>query len=276
LPLDAAARETVSVESNFFAENGNIYYIRSSTLRPVAGSERIQMTCDLIRLDEKTLTESVCFQWNMESSWFFGLLDREQPEPTPYMINDFFIHGNGLYYRDHENGGWSRMDLTTGASEVFLDDPNALNVAYDGKRVYYTDEYNRLVIQKMDSGEKTVLETVATEKFLLTPEGIYFLNRRDNNTLYYYDAQNDLPVKLDDTPAYALYYGQEYLWIMSRNDYMLYRINQDGTGKTVVESPGTLRCVGEKLYFCDDFTDAVYEMDKTTLAWNEVEPAGDR
>lgn len=270
MPLDAAAEDTVSVRSNYFCAGGKIYYVRATALHPSAGIDSsLSQSYVLAQLDAQKLTETVRFQWDTERKWFFGLLDRESTQPNPFMVNTFFIHGNDLYYEDQGEGAWCRMDLTTGSWEMFLD-PNGLNVAYDGENIYYTDVYNRLVIRDLNSGHETVLDDLVTEKYLLTPEGIYFLNRRDNHTLYRWDAAQSKAVKLDDTVAYELHYDGDYLWVQSRTDGNLYRMNHDGSGRTVVEAPGYLCCVGENLYFQDIDTGTLYAMDRHTLSTREV------
>ena len=274
MPLDAAAEDTVTVSSDFYCAGGNIYYVSATTLHPTAGADTATSeSYVLAQLDAATLTESVRFQWDSERYWFFGLLEKESTQTLPYMVNSFFIHGNDLYYEDQGEGVWCRMSLTTGNWETALD-PNSLNVAYDGENAYYTDEYNRMVIQNLDSGEKTVLDDLVTERFLLTEDGVYFLNRRDNNTLYYWDAENSNAVKLDDTTAYALYYDPDYLWVQSRADNQLYRMNHDGSNKTAVDAPGFLCCVGEKLYFQDIETGTLYGVDKHSLVCQEVNKCG--
>lgn len=274
LPLDAAAEDTVSVSSNFFCAGGNIYYVSATGLHHTAGADTATSESYVLsRLETATLSESVRFKWDSEPNWFFGLLEKESRQAYPYMVNTFFIHGNDLYYEDQSEGVWCRMSLTTGNSETALV-PNSLNVAYDGENVYYTDEYNRMVIQNLDSGKTKVLDDLVTERFLLTEDGIYFLNQRDSNTLYRWDDENNRAVKLDDTAAYSLYYDRDYLWIQSQLDNQLYRMNHDGANKTAVEAPGYLCSVGEKLYFEDSFAGTLYGMDKHTLTYQELKKCG--
>jgi hypothetical protein len=73
--------------------------------------------------------------------------------------------------------------------------------------------------------------------------------------------------------AYELHYDGDYLWVQSRTDGNLYRMNHDGANKTVVEAPGYLCCIGEKLYFEELETKTLYVMDKHSLTYRELPKA---
>lgn len=265
-PADAFAEETVFNSSSFFCANGYAYYVRETRLHPTAGFDSIIAGSDaLMRLDLGTMSEEVCYPWNTESSWFFGLLDRESTEASLMSVNTFFIHRNDLYFM--ADGDLVKMNLTTGQYETYLEDLNAQDFAYDGRNLYYVDAYSRLVMHDLERRENHPLDQVITEKFLLTPEGIYFLNRKDQNTLYHWDAQKGQVVKLDDTSAYALYYDAEYLWVVERGNGTLHRLNHDGTGEKTAQLDGSICCIGpgEKLYYYGFQSDTICALDKQTF-----------
>lgn len=216
-PLDAATGQTVSPAAYFFARDNRIYYLKTTTWNPYAGWDSISEFSVLAELDTQTLQETVAYQWNQDTDWFFGLLDRVNTEANPTMVGTFFIHGNYLYYDDRSGAGLCRMNMTTGNYETMDIDQNSQNLAYDGENIYYADSYNRLTIHNLNTGEIAALDEVIVSDFLLTPEGIYFLNRRDNDTLYYWDSENECIRKLDDTPASAIYWDESYLWIEDPN-----------------------------------------------------------
>lgn len=264
-PLSAYGGETASVKGYFYEEDDKLYYLKTTELNPSGGSETIQSFAVIAKLDLETLNESVYYQWGADRDWFFGLLELPQVEESPTYVYEFFLHGNYIYYL--RNSESYRMNRLTGAYEPYLDLPNVTNFAYDGQNVYYTDDYNRLVIHDLDSGEERTVEEVVADEFLLTPEGIYFLNRRDKNTLYYWDETAGEVYKLDNTPAYQLYWDENYLWLTVSEDLALYRMNHDGTERTKLDCPGYICCVpsGGKLYMEDYETNSIYEVDKKTL-----------
>lgn len=256
-PADAFAGETVFNGSSFFCANGYAYYVRETELHPTAGFDMIASSSALMRLDLETMSEEVCYQWDTEPSWFFGLLDKESTDASVMGIETFFIHKNDLYFVANED--LLKMNLTTGQYETYLEDLNARDIAYDGRNLYYVDAYSRLVMHDLERREDHPMDQVITEKFLLTPEGIYFLNRKDQNTLYYWDSQKGQAIKLDDTSAYALYYDAEYLWVVERGNSTLHRLNHDGTGHQTAQINGSICCIGsgEKLYYYDFNSDMI-------------------
>lgn len=264
-PLSAYTGETASAKGYFYEENGALYYLKSTDLHPYGGSEALQTVDVIAKMDTRTLEETVYYQWASDPSWFFGLLELPSTEESAFYIGEFFLHGEYIYYL--RNSEFYRMDRFTGTYEQYMMLPNVTNLAYDGQHVYYTDNYNRLVLRNLDSGEERILEEVVADDFLLTPEGIYFLNRRDKNTLYYWDETAGEVYKLDDTPAYQLYGDKNYLWLTAIEDLSLYRVNHAGTERTKLDCPGYICCVpsGGKLYMEDYETNSIYEVDKETL-----------
>lgn len=264
-PLSAYSGETAFAKGCFYEEDNKLYYLKTTELNPSGGSEATRSFAVIAELDLETLNESVYYQWAAERIWFFGLLELPQVEESPIYVREFFLHGNYIYYL--RNGESYRMNRFTGVYEPYLDLPNVTNVAYDGQNVYYTDDYNRLVIRNLDSEEERTVEAVVADDFLLTPEGMYFLNRRDNNTLYYWDETAGEVCKLDDTPAYQLYWDENYLWLTASENMALYRMNHDGTDRTKLDCPGYICCIpsGDKLYMEDYETNSIYEVDKETL-----------
>lgn len=233
-PLDAFQGETVFPAGCLYGENGHLYYFKETGLHPSAGLDAYVSHTVLADLDLETLEETVRFQWSGEAKWFFGLLDAPNLESDPQFINAFFLHDGYLYYA--VGSEMYRIRCLTGQQEPYL---TGISIAYsyDGQNLYYTDAYNRLVIHNLDTGEERTIEDVVAYRFLLAPEGIYFLNIRDGNTLYYWDEDAGTVVKLDDTKAYALHWDADYLWIESSEDNRLHRLEHDGTGKTPANLP---------------------------------------
>ena len=169
-PLSAYTGETVSSKGYFYEENGSLYYLKTTKLHPHGGSEAMQTFDVIARMDTKTLEESVYYQWASDSNWFFALLELSRTEESANYIGEFFLHGQHIYYL--RNSEFYRMDRFTGAYEQYMVLPNVTNLAYDGQHVYYTDNYNRLILRNLDSGKERTVEEVVADDFLLTPEGI--------------------------------------------------------------------------------------------------------
>lgn len=267
-PLNALEGETVSASPWVYREGEFLYYLKTTTLHPVAGFDQIQPYEELVRLDLGTLEEQTVYAWNGEADWFFGLLDRDQTDRRSYLVGESFLHGGYLYFVNSYSNSLCRMHLVSGEYETVLSKLNSQDLACDGQHIFYTDHYDRLVVQTLDSGEKRTVEEVVAHRFLLTEEGIYFLNRRDQNTLYYWDGTGKA-VKLDDTPASSLYWDNRYLWIVDKENYQLHRMEHDGSNRATLNCPGHVCCLTEEsaLYLMDYGTDTLYRVDKDTLEY---------
>lgn len=227
LPVDAFSDETVFCSSCFYAEGGNLYYIVHTAPYTNAIGEYT-----LMELDPMTMSEKECFRWKLEQRWFFGLLDAPDTDYTPMSIHAFFLHNGRIFY--DMNGDLFAVDPVSGFSELYMKGIST-DYAYDGARLYYTDDYHRLVMRDLDSGEETVSEAVIASRFLLTPEGILFLNLQDGRTLYRWAIGSECAEKLNDTPALGLYWDEDYLWITALEDYARYRMDHNGENVVSVD-----------------------------------------
>lgn len=275
-PADALAGETVFCESAFFSDGQSIYYIKTDTWNPNAGSDSVIQESSLVRLDADTFTETVVYQFNQDATWFFGLLDRVNTEPRATILGSFFVHGSCLYFDDLSGEGLCRMNMTTGDYETVDIDKNSMNLAYDGKNLYYADSYNRLTIHNLDTGEIRHLDDVIVDRFLLTPEGIYFTSRRDSNSLWLWPMEGEAAVKISDISATGLYWDEDYLWLSDKNGVM-WRLDHDGANRKVFSmehmSSYTI-CIPKRgdTWIAMDMTEkTICVIDKHTLEYTTME-----
>lgn len=191
-PLTPLEGEIITCGSTLYGQGDTVWYLRTTTHQPSAGWDTIHTDCDLVKLDLATMEESVDYQWNEESDWFFGLLERSSTAPASFSVELLFVHERDLYYVDTSQSTLNRMDLTTGECEDILSEMYSQDVAYDGTNLYYLDSYNRLVIHDLNTGAKQAIDEVVAKDFLLTQDGIYFQNRRDHLAIYFWDINANL------------------------------------------------------------------------------------
>lgn len=200
-PMSPSEGEIITCGNTIYGQGNTVWYLRTTTHQPSAGWDTIHTDCDLVKLDLANMEETVVYQWNEDRDWFFGLLDRSSTAPTSFSVELLFVHGRELYYVDTSQSTLNRMDLTTGEYEVILSEMYSQDVAYDGKNLYYLDSYNRLVIYDLTTDDKRAIDEVVAKDFLLTQNGIYFQNRRDNSEIYYWDDIEGRAVKIADEDA---------------------------------------------------------------------------
>lgn len=186
-PLHPLAGRTISCGATFFGNGNTVYYLKTTTHQPSAGWDTIHTSCDLVKLDLDTMVETVVYQWNEEERWFFDLLDRSSGAPDSFFVELLFVHDHDLYYMNNADSTLNRMDLVSGASEVVLSEMYSQDIAFDGRNIYYLDQYNRLVLQNLDSGELRTIDEVVAKTFLLTEAGVSFQSLRDQGKTYLWD-----------------------------------------------------------------------------------------
>lgn len=268
-PLDAFQGETSKVTGSFYSTNGKLYYLKVHQQALTGNTEAMTEYFSLVELDITTMRERVVYQWKQSTKWFFGALDKDSAEPSPYYIDSFFLHEGKLYYPNDDT--LYRMDLQSGRYEAYLKLPNpGANLAYNGTRLYYTDQYNRLTALDLKTENNEVLDNVVARDFVYTPDGIYFLNIRDNSTLYYWNDFTQIPQKLDDTEAFALYWDENYCWIDSMDG--LFRLNHDGSQKANVACSGFVCCISTDtaMYISDFESSVLHSVDKDTLQYVQL------
>lgn len=183
-PLDAAANVTVTCGSTLFGHGNEVWYLRTTTHQPSAGWDTIRTDSELVKLNLTTMTETVEFQWNEETDWFFGLLDWESTAPNSFLFELLFVHREGVYYIDAMENAVMSMNLLTGSTDVVLSSLNSQDLAYDGEQLYYLDSYNRISVLNLYTGEEIHLDQAVASGFVLNSNGIQFRNRRDQDMLY--------------------------------------------------------------------------------------------
>lgn len=227
-PLDALEGNTVGCDLALFGIGDTVYYKKKIRvfLTPYEKGGYGENHDVYVKLELSTMEETVLYQWNPSSYWFFGQLVRHSWEPDSMM--PLFVHEGRLYFTQNSTLGY--MNMTTGAYTILYEQMPSLDIAYDGENIYYLDDYSRLTVENLNTGKIRAVDEVVANRILLTQEGLFFLNRRDNNTVYHWDPQTGTAEKRSDISAVSLVRRTDGLWIsdLEGNRYCL---NHDGTAK---------------------------------------------
>ncbi len=228
-PLNALEGNTVGCDAHFFGIDNTVYYKKNIRIykTPSGESEYGEVRDVYVKLDLNTMEETILYQWNPSSYWFFGQLVRQSWEPE--FISPLFVHNNRLYFNQNSTFGF--MDMNTGSYKILYESLSSPDISYDGENLYYLDDYSRLTVENLNTGTIQAVDEVVASRFLLTPEGLFFLNHRDNNTLYWWDSQSGNIEKRSNISAVSLVRRNDGLWIfdIEGNRYCL---NHDGTIRT--------------------------------------------
>lgn len=100
-------------------------------------------------------------------------------------VRGFFLDEDYIWFIT-QNEIW-QVNLHT-HHKMALDIPINGNIAYDGQGIYFIDDTMKLSCYDTVSGIVKSIGGIATRDFVLTQEGFYFINLRDNNYLYFSDV----------------------------------------------------------------------------------------
>lgn len=269
-PLDAFTDTTVLPPFAFFGTGEEVYYWKETRLGvDEFGSGGLTGSLSLVRGELSTGVETVVRQFGTEDTWFFGLLQKP-PSDVGYWRGSFFLYRGDLFVRENET--LYRLGKASRQRERYLDHLG-LDLAFDGTRLYYTDRFNRLVIHSLETGAETPLETVIASHFCLTPEGIFYLNIREKNSLYRYDTASGETERISDLSGWRLADGGEAIWLFGSD--ALCRIPKNGGEAAQV--PLDRLPMGEILvprhgswiFALDSQGEILGRMDKSTLEWEK-------
>ncbi len=97
-------------------------------------------------------------------------------------VTGFFMNNKNIWFVT-DDAVW-QIDLLTHKKEV-LNIPLNGNISYDGRRIYFIDDEMRLSEYDTETGRIDKVGNIAAGAYVLTPNGIYFSNLRDQNHLYF-------------------------------------------------------------------------------------------
>lgn len=250
-PLDAGGNAKCG---SFFQKGEDVYYLKTRQQTTSDGGNILASIEELVAMDTRTLAERVIYRFSWEQNWFFGMLDLPPKDSGMRIVYNFFLHGGYFYFIS--NDGLCRMSLLTGQYELYVKDMQR-QYAYDGQNLYYTDDYNRLVIQNLDTGGRRTVEEVVASTFCYTPQGLYYLNRQSANTLWRYDPATGKTEKISDLTGTGLDFDEDSLYLHTE-DGLLIRLSRSGEELARAEIFGSLVTPyqGDFLYQMEESLDA--------------------
>lgn len=251
-PIDAEGNAIFDTPA-LFQRGQEVYYLKTRQQTSSDGSIIRSSIEELVAMNPQTLAERVIYRFSWEYQWFFGMLDLPPQDIEMRIVYSFFLHGGYFYFVS--NQGLCRMSLLTGQYELYVKDMSRQH-AYDGQNLYYTDSYNRLVIQNLDTGSSRTVEDVVASNFRYTPQGVYYFNILSENTLWHYDPATGKTEKVSDLTGSNLDFDEDSLYLHT-DDGFLVRLDRSGRELARAEIYGSLVTPyqGDFLYQMDNTLD---------------------
>lgn len=228
-PLDALAPPRLW--PLFFGAGDKVYYMRQDTdgfVDRVGQFSSTVETVSVVEVDTAGFAEKTVFRQNVSEGRSY--LGAELPAGGGWEFlmgcSGFFLNRDSLFFVED---ALHRIDRQTGRATV-LPLPTDGNLAFDGRFLYYIGEGSLLTRYDPATQDSTPLGDVAASDFYLTAQGIFYLNRRDGDTVYLCDPEGRNSRKILDFSAASLVCRQGMIYLHGKDDSTLYRARMDGGG----------------------------------------------
>lgn len=223
-----------------YGNYGKVYTLRQDENRYIDRvgqfSGTVQMM-SIVETDLKTFQEKIIFQQNVSPGRMFLGVEVLMGDTWQFLTQcrGFFLNQDYLFFvgdRIHQ------LDRKTGNLTV-LEIPLSKNVAFDGQSIYYIGKDSVLSRYDPGTGVHSSLPEIAAYDFNLSEQGIYYLNRRDDDKIYFCGIDGTNSRKLVDLPANSLTREQGSLYFHHKLNQNLYRADEDGGRARAVDTSQT-------------------------------------
>ncbi len=156
---------------------------------------------------------------------------------------------NGLYSMDMNGSNIKR--LSAGGS------PNYIN-ATDGYLFYMRGGHYDLVRYDLSTDKETILAADHGWNVTLAGPWVYYINSKDNNTVYRVDINGKNRQQLNNVYSYYINIYNDKIYYVNKDDsYSVYVMDMDGKNQTKVinESAYFLNIVDDWMYYSDRSSD---------------------
>ena len=202
-----------------FCNQPYIYYALSKTEGYVDRVGRFNSTfttVSIVQLNTETFEEKVVFEQIADATRSVLGIEYEtgnQWEFLPY-ISGFFLNKSTLFFlTDH---GIVKVDRQT-RSIGNLPIHSVGNIAFDGRNIYYLDQWSKLTKYDTFTDSTTAFQVIATD-FCLDRQHIYYVDRMDERHVFSCDLNGENSKLLYDAAALRVYGDGSDIYTVSESD----------------------------------------------------------
>lgn len=220
-----------------FGAGTKIYYMQEtidSYVNRVGRFSSTIQTISIIEVDTVDFQEKIIFEQNISDGRSYLGIEIPLIEKWDFLFTctGFFLNQHSLFFVGNDIRQFDRM---SGKLSV-LPISSEKNIAFDGEFIYFIGDDSTLMRYDPVEKKSIPLSGVTASEFYLAEHGIYFLNRKDQNKIYF--------------------------------------CNTDGTGSSMIlnDSVNSFSLSGQKIYFRTKDNQESYCLDLYTgivLPWKE-------
>lgn len=210
---------------SLFHTGTKVYYMKQSMdgyIDRIGRFASTVWTVSVMEVDTVDFQEKTVFEQNISDGRSYLGVDIPLGEQWEFLIkcSGFFLDKDNLFFVGEDV---RQIDRRSGR-QTLLPIPVKGNIAFDGRYIYYIAE--NLALMRYDPGQKQAvsLSGLTASDFCLTEQGIFFLNRRDQNRIYFCNSDGTDSVMSLDRQANSLTYSEGVIYFQDRKELQMYSL----------------------------------------------------
>lgn len=238
-------RETVDRNvSSVFSKDEFLYYIETSD----SGLKIIELDLDTY------LSRTIYSEEKVDAPFLFSNAELDTQGGLPYAFAPaFFLTDTHIFL--FTESIVEKINRFTGAKETIIDDLRPRHLAFDGEKIYYTNEIHELFAYDISTGRKRSLGDIRAESFYLDHDRIYYSNTDENFLIYVFELSTEQSQLIVAERSTDFVCDDDYLYYINQDDQgYLYRFNLT-TGISELLVP----IYGHKVYVIADYPFVYYQ-----------------
>lgn len=229
---DPFLQDKTSAEVRFLYSDGNfLYYLRTT---------KEFNEYSIVKRDNKTLKENVIYKktfYETRKQIFLGLAETQGRKLDDFFSSDipniFFVVNKKLFLVLPDKV--YLIDLSNKKESVaFSESVFNYNISLYNNTFYFINEFYDIYSYHIDSEKLEKLCDSKAGRLLVEPNGIYYNNLSDKNSLYLIDFNGENNRKIIDKNVLSYDCDHEYLYYILDGENNLYRASLDGKAPEVL------------------------------------------
>ena len=156
---------------------------------------------------------------DLETFVFYSTFSYTSPDSSELVFletaSSFWLNDDYIFFSTDKLWQYNRKTEQFQKLQIPL---NRNNIAFDGEKIHYIDNRFRLSVYDPASETYTSNPDRIVLDFILRPEGLYFLNRKDGNRLYFQSENSETAERILDKPLVAIWQDNGVILYMEKDD----------------------------------------------------------
>lgn len=191
----------VELSENLYGYGDFVYYMQSDNDKSQFFSTLSRFS--VVEVDTRDFSERIVYEQNLNSTQgtFMGIGQTKTDYQAFFMAQAqaFFADEKSIYF--FTDNQVYQINRATGKRQIIIENAGGRNLAFDGEKIYFTNQKSQVIVYDIPTQKQDVLPDVVTESFWLTKDKLIFLNRREQNRIYSMNLADGQMERITEEPA---------------------------------------------------------------------------